>query len=45
MAILKGNETEIEKKISVEAILGEKVNQELFLDLINVIKTITDYKI
>lgn len=29
----------------MEAILGEKIDQESFLDLINVVKTITDYKI
>ena len=45
LAIMKGNESEIEKKINMEAILGDKIEQEQFLDLLNICQTITDYQV
>lgn len=44
LAILKSSESEIDKKVNVETLLREKIPQEIFLDLINIAKQITDYE-
>lgn len=35
----------MEKQVSTEAILGEKISHEHFFDLVNIAKSITDYEI
>lgn len=45
LAIIRGNDPDVKKKIDSEALIGAKIDPDAFIDLCNVAKGLTDYAI
>ena len=45
LAIIRGNDPDIKKKIDSETLIGGKIDPDAFIDLCNVAKALTDYAI
>ena len=43
LAIIRGNEVDLKKKIDTEALVGAKIREDTFIDLCNVAKSLSDY--